>query len=51
MLTSLHRCIDPVGIGSSGAEALAAAHLTSSLNNSMSIAPMAVPDPSVKPVH
>jgi hypothetical protein len=50
LLTLLHRCIAPVGIGSSGAEGLAAVHLTSSLDNSMSIAPMPVPDPSVKPV-
>ena len=50
LLTSLHRCIAPVGIGSSGAEGLAAAHLTSSLDNSMLIAPMPLSDPSVKPV-
>jgi len=36
------------GIGSSGAEGLAAAHLTSSLDNSMLDAPMPVSDPSVK---
>ena len=50
LLTSLHRCIAPVGIGSSGAEGLAAAHLTSSLDNSTLIAPMPLSDPSVKPV-
>ena len=50
LLTPLHRCIAPVAIGSSGAEGLAAARLTSSLDNSTSIAPMPVPDPSVKPV-
>ena len=50
LLTSLHRCIAPVGIGSSGAEGLAAVRLTSSLDNSMLNAPMPVPDPSVKPV-
>ena len=50
LLTSLHPCIAPVGIGSSGAEGLAAAHLTSSLDNSMLNAPMLVSDLSVKPV-
>ena len=50
LLMSLHRCIAPVGIGSSGAEGLAAAHLTSSLDNSTLIAPMPLSDPSVKPV-
>ena len=50
LLTSLHRCFAPVGIGSSGAEGLAAAHLTSSLDNSTLIAPMPLSDPSVKPV-
>jgi hypothetical protein len=50
LLTSLHRCIAPVPIGSSGAEGLADVRLTSSLDNSTSIAPMPVPDPSVKPV-
>jgi hypothetical protein len=39
-----------VAIGSSGAVGLATARLTSSLDNSTSIAPMPVPDPSVKPV-
>jgi len=39
-----------MGIGSSGAEGLPAAHLASSLDNSMLIAPMPVFDPSVKPV-
>jgi len=48
LLTSLHRCIAPMGIGSSGAEGLPAAHLASSLDNSMLIAPMPVFDPSVK---
>ena len=48
LLTSLHRGIAPVGIGSSDAEGLAAAHLTSSLDNSTLIAPMLVSDPSVK---
>ena len=38
------------GIGSSGAEGLAAAHLTSSLDNSMLNAPMPLSDPSVKPL-
>ena len=50
LLMSLHRCIAPVGIGSSGAEGLAAAHLTSSLDNSTLIAPMPLSDQSVKPV-
>jgi len=50
LLTSLHPCIAPVGIGSSGAEGLAAAHLISSLDNSILIAPMPLNDPSVKPV-
>ena len=39
-----------MGIGSSGAEGLAATHLTSSLDNSMLNASMPVFDPSVKPV-
>ena len=39
-----------MGIGSSGVEGLAAAHLTSSLDNSMSNAPMPLSDPSVKPM-
>ena len=39
-----------MGIGSSGAEGLAAAHLTSSLDNSMLIAPMPLSDLSVQPV-
>ena len=47
---SLNRCIAPVAIGASGAEGLAAAHLTSSLDNSTLIAPMPLSDPSVKPV-
>ena len=50
LLTSLHRRIAPMGIGSFGAEGLAAAHLTSSLDNSTLIAPMPLNDPSVKPV-
>ena len=50
LLTSLHRCIAPVGIDSSDAEGLAAAHLTSSLDNSTLIAPMPLSDTSVKPV-
>jgi len=50
LLTSLHRCIAPVGIGSFGAEGLAAAHLTSSLDNNMSNAPMPLSDTSVKPM-
>jgi len=50
LLTSLHRCLLRWGIGSSGAEGLAAAHLTSSLDNSMLNAPMPDSDPSVKPV-
>ena len=50
LLTSLHRRLLRWGIGSSGAEGLATAHLTSSLDNSMLIAPMLVSDPSVKPV-
>ena len=50
LLTSLHRYIAPVGIGSSGAEGLAAAHLTLSLDNSTLVAPMPLSDPSVKPV-
>ena len=47
---SLNRCIAPVAIGASGAEGLAAAHLTSSLDNSTLIAPMPLSDMSVKPV-
>ena len=39
-----------MAIGSSGAEGLAAAHLTSSLDNSMLNAPMPLSDPSVKPL-
>ena len=50
LLTLLHRRLLRWGIGSSGAEGLAAAHLTSSLDNSMLIAPMPLSDPSVKPV-
>ena len=50
LLTSLHQGIAPVGIGSSDAEGLAAAHLTSSLDNSTLIAPMSLSDPSIKPV-
>jgi len=50
LLTSLHRRLLRWCIDSSGAEGFAAAHLTSSLDNSTSIAPMPVPDPSVKPV-
>ena len=50
LLTSLHRCIAPMGIGSSGAEGLAAARLTSSLDNGMLIAPMLDLTPSVQPV-
>ena len=38
------------GIGSSGAEGVSAASLTSSLDNSTSIAPMPLSGPSVKPV-
>ena len=49
LLTSLHLCIAPMGIGSSSAEGLAAANLTSSLDNSILIAPMPLSDPSVKP--
>jgi hypothetical protein len=48
LLTSLHRRLLRWGIGSSGAEGLASGHLTSSLDNSTSIAPMPAPDPSVK---
>ena len=48
LLTSWHRCIALMGIGPSGAEGLAAAHLTSSLDNSMLNAPMPDSDPSVK---
>ena len=50
LLTSLHRRLLRRGIGSSGAEGLTAAHLTSSLDNSTLIAPMPLSDPSVKPV-
>ena len=50
LLTSLHRRLLRWCIGSSGAERLATAHLTSSLDNSTLIAPMLVSDPSVKPV-
>ena len=50
LLTSLHRHLLRWGIGSTSAEGLAAAHLTSSLDNSMLIAPMPLSDPSVKPV-
>ena len=39
-----------MGVGSSGAEGLAVARLTSSLDNSTSIAPMPLSGPSVKPV-
>ena len=39
-----------MGIGSFGAEGLAAARLTSFLDNSTSIALMPLSDPSVKPV-
>jgi len=38
------------GIGSPDAEGLAFGHMTSSLDNSMLIAPMPIFDPSVKPV-
>ena len=50
LLTLLHRRLLRYGIGSSGAEGLAAAHLTSSLDNSMLNAPMPLSDPSVKPL-
>ena len=49
-LTSLHKCIASVAIGSTGAEGLTPAHLTMSLDNSMVIAPMHIFGPSVKPV-
>ena len=49
-LTSLHRCIASVAIGSTGAEGLTPAHLTTSLDNSMVIAPMPIFGPSFKPV-
>ena len=47
---SLLRCYTPVGIGSSGAEGLAASRLTSSLEHSTLIAPMLDLTPSVQPV-
>ena len=50
LLTPMHRCIAPVAISSSGAEGLAAADLTSSLDNSKLNAPMPLSDPSVKSV-
>ena len=50
LLMSLHRRLLRWGIGSSSAEDLAAAHLTSSLDNIMLNAPMPLSDPSVKPV-
>ena len=50
LLTSLHRRITPVVIGSSGAEGLAAACLTLSLDNGMLIAPMLDMTSSVQPV-
>jgi len=54
LLTSLHRWYAqmdaPMVIGSTGAEGLAAALLTSSLDNSTLNAPMPVFDSSVKPV-
>ena len=50
LLTSLHRRLLRWGIGSSSAEGLAAAHLTSSMDNSMLIVPMPLSDPSVQPV-
>ena len=50
LLTSLHRRLLRWGIGSSGAEDLAAVHFTSSLDNSTLIAPMPLSGLSVKPV-
>ena len=50
LLMSLHRRLLRWGIGSSGAEGLVVAHLTSSLDNNMLKAPMPLSDPSVKPV-
>ena len=50
LLTSLHRRFLRWGIGSSGAEGLAPGQLTSSLNNSILIAPMPLSDMSVQPV-
>ena len=50
LLTSLHRLLLRWGIGSSGAEGLAAARLTSSLDNSILITPMLDLALSVQPV-
>ena len=50
LLTSLHRRLLRWGIGSSGAEGLAPGQLTSSLDNSILIAPMTLSDMSVQPV-
>ena len=47
---SLHRCLLRWGIGSSGAESLAAARLTTSLEHSTLNAPMSLLTPSVHPV-
>ena len=50
LLTSLHRRITPVAVGSSGAEGLDAACLTSSLEHSTLNAPMLNLTSSVQPV-
>jgi len=50
LLTSLYRRIAPMAVGSSGAEGLPAARLTSSLEHSTLIAPTILLTPSVQPV-